>query len=119
MYVCMYVCMYVYIYIHIYIYVTPPPQDPSFLAFANLKEVAVVGNLLQKQSKYTLLLSKKSKHLPRSENTPFFEGSNMLRIAAFLSMPLEKHLAFIGCSFPSRQCFKKQYPYKKVYRAFL
>jgi hypothetical protein len=83
------------------------------LLFVDVKEVVFVGNLLQKQSKYTITF-KKDEHILRSESTTFLEGSNLFQIAAFLSM-LKKALSFINCNFPSRQSmtsFKKQYPYK-------
>ena len=65
-----------YIYIFIYIFMLPPPKIYHFQLFVDVKEVVCVGNLLQKQSRYTITF-KKDEHILRSESTTFLEGSNL------------------------------------------
>ena len=60
----------------IYIYICYPPKDLPFQLFVDVKEVVFVGNLLQKQSRYTITF-KKDEHILRSESTTFLEGSNL------------------------------------------
>ena len=66
----------------------PPPKIYHFQFFVDVKEVVFVGNLLQRQSKYTITF-KKDEHILRSESTTFLVGNNLFQTAAFLSM-LEK-----------------------------
>ena len=54
----------------------PPPKIYHFQLFVDVKEVVFVGNLLQKQSRYTITF-KKDEHILRSESTTFLEGSNL------------------------------------------
>ena len=66
-----------YIYIYLFTYLCyPPPKIYHFQLFVDVKEVVCVGNLLQKQSRYTITF-KKDEHILRSESTTFLEGSNL------------------------------------------
>ena len=54
----------------------PPPKIYHFQLFVDVKEVVFVGNILQKQSRYTITF-KKYERMLRSENTTFLEGNNL------------------------------------------
>ena len=57
-----------------YIYICNPPQRSTIFSFLLMSQR--VGNLLQKQSKYTITF-KTDEHILRSESTSFLEGSHL------------------------------------------
>ena len=54
------ICGFDQIYIYIYLYLCYPPKIYHFQLFVDVKEVVFVGNLLQKQSRYTITFKKMS-----------------------------------------------------------
>ena len=68
--------IYIELHRHDGYHIAPPPKMYRFQFFVDVKEVVFVGNLLQKQSRYTITF-KKDEHILRSESTTFLEGSNL------------------------------------------
>ena len=68
--------IYIELHRHDGYHIATPPKIYRFQFFVDVKEVVFVGNLLQKQSRYTIAL-KKDEHILRSESTTFLEGSNL------------------------------------------
>ena len=90
------ICGFDQIYIYIYLYLCYPPKIYHFQLFVDVKEVVFVGNLLQKQSRYTITF-KKDEHILRSESTTFLEGSNLFQIAALPNIkPSFNHTVFLS-----------------------
>ena len=102
--------IYIYIYCCIYIYANPL-KIYHFLLLLMSKRV---GNLLQKQSKYTITFKKMNTYSGQKAHHVLKET---IWFKLQRSFPcLKKTPSFINCNFPSKRsmtAFKKQYPYKK------
>ena len=57
-------------------HIATPPKIHHCQLLVDVKEVVFVGNLLQKQSRYTITFEK-DEHILRSESTTFLEGNNL------------------------------------------
>ena len=93
----MYICIYIYVYV-IYIYATP--QRSIFLSFLLMSKR--VGNLLQKQSKYTITFKKKWAHTQVRKHIISWRKQSVLNCSVPFHAWNKSH-SFINCNFPSKQ----------------
>ena len=104
----------------IYIYICYPPKDLPFQLFVDVKEVVFVGNLLQKQSRYTITF-KKDEHILRSERHNISWRKQSVLNCSVPFHAWKKATSFINCNFPFQinYDFVQENSTTTKYRAFL